>query len=118
MFFPDRHSSVVTSPQAVAEGLEERRAALAHMEVDCEALSRFVTPGEAGRIRSRLAQMRRDWEELMGRVEQLEGQLNQSTSYWQRYNDNREQVYSNTKWNSSMQKLLLIICGATGGSYF
>lgn len=82
--------------QAVAEGLEERRAALAHMEADCEALSSCVTPGETGRIRSRLAQMRRYWEELKGRAEQLGGQLNQSASYWQRYNNNLEQVYSNT----------------------
>lgn len=78
----------------MSEGLEERRAALAHMEADCEALSSFVTPGEAGRIRARLAQMRRYWEELKGRVEQLGGQLNQSASYWQRYNDNLEQVLS------------------------
>lgn len=80
----------------MGEGLEERTAALSHMEADCEALSRFVTPGEAGRIRTRLTQMRRYWEELKGRVEQLGGQLNQSASYRQRYNDNLEQVYSNT----------------------
>ncbi|XP_074471050.1 nesprin-1-like isoform X3 [Sebastes fasciatus] len=82
----------ISTVEAVAEGLEERRTALAHMEADCEALSRFVTPGEAGRIRARLALMRRYWEELKGRVEQLGGQLNQSASYWQRYNDNLEQV--------------------------
>ncbi|XP_028460432.1 nesprin-1-like [Perca flavescens] len=85
----DKHISTV---DAVAEGLEERRAALAHMEADCEALSSCVTPGETGRIRSRLAQIRHYWEELKGRAEQLGGQLNQSASYWQRYNDNLEQV--------------------------
>lgn len=74
------------------EDLEKRKAALVHMESDCEALSRFVTPGEAGRIRTRLTQMRCCWEELQGRVEQLGGQLNQSVSYRQRYNDNLEQV--------------------------
>lgn len=90
------YSSAVTSLQAMGEGLEERRAALAHMEADCEALSRFVTPGEAGHIRARLTQMRRCWEELKGRVEQLGGQLNQNATYRQRYNDNLEQVYSTT----------------------
>lgn len=86
----------------MGKGLEERKAALAHIETDCEALSRFVTPGEAGRIRARLTQTRRYWDELKGRVEQLGGQLNQSASYRQRYNDNLEQVFSNTpklyKW--------------------
>lgn len=81
----------------MGEGLDERKAALARMEADCEALSRFVTPGEAGHIRAQLAQMRRYWEELKGRVEELGGQLNQSRSYRQRYNDNLEQVYSKTQ---------------------
>lgn len=84
------------SLQEVGKGLEERRAALAHMEEDCEALSGFVTPGEAGCIRAQLSQMRRYWEELKGRVEQLGGQLNQSVCYRQRYNDNHEQVFSNS----------------------
>lgn len=70
------------------------------MEADCEALSKFVTPGEAGHIRARLVQMRRYWEELKGRVDELGGQLNQSVSYRQRYNDNLEQV-----WRSLVQKL-------------
>ncbi|XP_040920912.1 nesprin-1-like [Toxotes jaculatrix] len=82
----------ISTVEEVGKGLEERRAALGHMEADCEALSRFVTPGEAGRIRARLTQIRRYWEELKGRVEQLGGQLNQSASYRQRYNDNLEQV--------------------------
>lgn len=96
ILFPDYHSFAVASLQTVEGGLEERRAALAHMEADCEALSRFVTPGQAGHIRAKLTQMRCHWEELKGRVEQLEGQLNQSVSYRQRYNDNLEQVYSDT----------------------
>lgn len=72
------------------------------MEADCETLSEFVTPGEAGRIRARLAQMGRCWEELRERVEQLGGQLNQSASYRQRYNDNLEQVRSNPQYFTSV----------------
>lgn len=67
------------------------------MEADCDALSRFVTPGEAGRIRAQLIQMRRCWEELKGRAEQLGAQLNQSASYRQRCNDNLEQVHGNAQ---------------------
>lgn len=79
----------------MAVGLEQRREVLAGMEADCEALARFVTPGEAGRIWARLTHMRHYWEELKGKVEQLGGQLNQSALFRQRYNDNREQVLSN-----------------------
>lgn len=85
----------LVSLQTAAEGLEDRRAVLDLMEADCESLSRFVTPGEAGHIRAQLTQMRRYWEELKGRVEQLGGQLNQSALFRQRYNDNLEQVYGN-----------------------
>lgn len=67
------------------------------MEADCEALTRFVTPGEAGHFWAKLTQMRCYWDELKGRVEQLEGQLNQSASSRQRYNNNLEQVHSNQK---------------------
>lgn len=63
------------------------------MEADCEALSRFLTPGEAGCIRARLTHMRRYWEELKESAEQLKGQLNQNASYRQKYNDNLEQVF-------------------------
>lgn len=72
--------------------LEERRAALEHMEADCEALTRFVTPGEAGHFWVKLSRMKCHWDELKERVEQLQGHLNQSVSSRQRYNDNLEQV--------------------------
>lgn len=62
------------------------------MEADCEALTRFVTPGEAGHFWVKLSQMKYHWDELKGRVEQLEGHLSQSVSSRQRYNDNLEQV--------------------------
>jgi nesprin-1 len=78
--------------QFVGARLEERAAILSHLEAESEALSGFVTPGEAGRIRARLAQMERYWEELKESVEQLGGQLNQSATCRQRFNNNLEQV--------------------------
>lgn len=62
------------------------------MEADCEALTRFVTPGEAGHFWVTLSQMKCHWDELKGRVEQLEGHLSQSVSSRQRYSDSLEQV--------------------------
>ncbi|XP_024912651.1 nesprin-1-like [Cynoglossus semilaevis] len=78
--------------EEVEKGLDDRRSALTLMEADCEALSRFLTPGEAGCIRARLTHMRRYWEELKESAEQLKGQLNQNASYRQKYNDNLEQI--------------------------
>lgn len=84
---------LLPSLQAVAEGLEARSPSLLRMEEDFEALLRFMTPGESGCIRTRLVQMRRSWQELMEKTEQLTGQLNQSASYRQRCSDNLEQVF-------------------------
>lgn len=81
-----------TLPQAVGEGLEERRAALAHMESDCEALLRFLTPGEADHIWAKLTDMKLCWEKLKFKIEQLERQLNVSPWYRDR-DDAFEQVY-------------------------
>ena len=80
--------------QAVEAALEEKRAWLVQLEGQSQALSGYVTPGEAGRIRARLGQMGRGLEELRGRVQQLIGQLQQSASHRQRYSDNLEQVSS------------------------
>lgn len=76
----------------MGEGLEERRAALAHMESDCEALLRFLTPGEADHIWAKLTEMRLYWEELKFKIEQLERQRNVSRWYKDR-DDAFEQVY-------------------------
>ena len=65
---------------------------LVQLEGQSQALSGYLTPGEAGRIRARLGQMGRGLEELRGRVQQLVGQLHQSASHRQRYSDNLEQV--------------------------
>uniref|UniRef100_A0A8K9Y661 Spectrin repeat containing nuclear envelope protein 1 n=1 Tax=Oncorhynchus mykiss TaxID=8022 RepID=A0A8K9Y661_ONCMY len=93
--------------------LEERAAILSHLEAESEALSGFVTPGEAGRIRARLAQMERYWEELKESVEQLGGELNQSATCRQRFNNDLEQVTQtsmvtriSTKESSSLRSWL------------
>lgn len=87
----------VESQQTVVRALEERRAALEHTEADCEALTRVVTPGEAGHFWVKLSQMKCHWDELKARVEHLQGHLSQSVSSRQRYNDNLEQVQVSLK---------------------
>lgn len=82
-----------TLAQTVGEGLEERRAALAHMESDCEALLRFLTPGEADRIWAKLTEMKLHWEELKLKIEQQQRHLN--VSAWCRGRDEAfEQVHA------------------------
>lgn len=58
--------------QTLGEGLGKGRAALAHMESDCEALLNFLTPGKADHIRAKLAGMRLQWEELKSKLERMD----------------------------------------------
>uniref|UniRef100_A0AAR2JHF7 Spectrin repeat containing, nuclear envelope 1b n=1 Tax=Pygocentrus nattereri TaxID=42514 RepID=A0AAR2JHF7_PYGNA len=44
--------------QAIEAGLEERMDVLNQLEMECHALTRFITPGEAERIKARLIQIR------------------------------------------------------------
>lgn len=67
--------------QTVGEGLGKGRAALAHMESDCEALLNFLTPGTADHIRAKLAGMRLQWEELKSKLERMDRRLSLSASY-------------------------------------
>uniref|UniRef100_A0AAR2ILP8 Spectrin repeat containing, nuclear envelope 1b n=1 Tax=Pygocentrus nattereri TaxID=42514 RepID=A0AAR2ILP8_PYGNA len=56
--------------QAIEAGLEERMDVLNQLEMECHALTRFITPGEAERIKARLIQISRYWEELKNNVKQ------------------------------------------------
>lgn len=78
--------------QTVGEDLGKGRAALAHMESDCEALLNFLTPGKADRVRAKLAGMRLQWEELKFKLERMDRQLSLSASY-RDTEDAYEQVY-------------------------
>uniref|UniRef100_A0A8K9XYB1 Spectrin repeat containing nuclear envelope protein 1 n=1 Tax=Oncorhynchus mykiss TaxID=8022 RepID=A0A8K9XYB1_ONCMY len=80
-----------SSSDPLEKHISTRAAILSHLEAESEALSGFVTPGEAGRIRARLAQMERYWEELKESVEQLGGELNQSATC-SKYTDDQSRI--------------------------
>lgn len=75
------HSFASALLQTVGEGLGKGRAALAHMESDCEALLNFLTPGKADHIRAKLAGMRLQWEELKFKLERADKRLSLCASY-------------------------------------
>lgn len=76
------------------------------METEIEPLSKFVTPGAASHIRVQLVEIRQRCDELMGKIEQLGVQLNQSTIYRQRCNDNLKQVQNITKHENVFEGVL------------
>lgn len=73
--------------------LKERAEILSQLEDRAQTLSQFVSSGESARIKARLTQIGRYWEELKESIEHLNGQLEESSSHQQKFNTNLHQVY-------------------------
>lgn len=78
--------------QAVSTELQGRAEVLSQLEADSQALAQFVSSGEAARIKARLTQIGRYWEELRESVQQLDGQLEESSSHQQKFKSSLEKV--------------------------
>ncbi len=78
--------------QAVGAELQERAEVPSRLEADSQALAQFVSSGEAARIKARLTQIGRYWEELKESVQQLDGQLEESSSHQQKFRITLEEV--------------------------
>lgn len=85
--------------QAVGTELQGRAEVLSQLEADSQALAQFVSSGEAARIKARLTQIGRYWEELRESVQQLDGQLEESSSHQQKFKTSLETV-SKAEWNT------------------
>lgn len=78
--------------QVISAELQERADVPPHLEADSQALAQFVSSGEAARIKARLTQIGRYWEELKESVQQLDGQLEESSSHQQKFTISLEEV--------------------------
>ena len=72
--------------------LREREEVHSRLEADSQALGQFLSSGEAARVRARLTQTGRYWEELRESVQQLQARLEESFSHQQRFNASLEEV--------------------------
>ena len=78
--------------QAVSAELRERAEVHSRLEADSQALGRFLSSGESARVRARLTQTGRYWEELRESVQQLQARLEESFSHQQKFNASLEEV--------------------------
>lgn len=89
--------------QAVGAELKERAEVPSQLEADSQALAQFVSSGEAARIKARLTQIGRYWEELKESVQQLDRQLEESSSHQQKFRFSLQEVktthHPNTQTN-------------------
>lgn len=78
--------------QVVETELQERARVLSGLEADSQDLARFVSSGEAARIKARLTQIGRYWDELRESVQQLDGQLRESFSHQRKFSQSFQEV--------------------------
>lgn len=78
--------------QVIAAERQERADVPSQLEADSQTLAQFVSSGEAARIKARLTQIGRYWEELRESVQQLDGQLEESSSHQQKFRMSLEEV--------------------------
>lgn len=78
--------------QVVSAELQERAEVPSQLEADSQALAQFVSSGEAARIKARLTQIGRYWEELKESVQQVVGQLEESSSHQQKFQMSLDEV--------------------------
>ena len=72
--------------------LQAQRGVSSQLEGGSQALSQFVSSGEGSRIKARLTQIGRYWEELQESVQQQEEALQESATYLQRFTCSLQQV--------------------------
>ncbi|KAF1374585.1 hypothetical protein PFLUV_G00230620 [Perca fluviatilis] len=82
----------INTVKAVGAELQERAQVPCQLEADSQALAQFVSSGEAARIKARLTQIGRYWEELKESVQQLDGQLEESSSHQLKFKISLEEV--------------------------
>ncbi|MEQ2161686.1 hypothetical protein GOODEAATRI_012073, partial [Goodea atripinnis] len=78
--------------KGVGTELQDRAAFFSQLESDSQTLAQFVSSGEAARIKARLTQIGRYWDELKESVQQLDGQLEESSSHQQKFKLNLNEV--------------------------
>ena len=65
---------------------------MSQLEMESHALTRFVTPREAERIKARLIQISRYWEELKNNVKQRGVELQVSSSHKMKLTEDLDEV--------------------------
>ncbi|XP_029943278.1 nesprin-1-like [Salarias fasciatus] len=107
----------ISTVKAVGAELQDRAQALSRLEADSQALSRFVSSGEAARIRARLTQVGRFWEELKESLQQLEAQLEQSSAHQQRFQTSLDQVQTSLRELQARLEQPLTSCTSSSETY-
>uniref|UniRef100_A0A8C1K642 Spectrin repeat containing, nuclear envelope 1a n=1 Tax=Cyprinus carpio TaxID=7962 RepID=A0A8C1K642_CYPCA len=93
--------------EMLKEGLEEKMDVFSRLEAEFHTLIHFVTPNEAGRIKTRLMQIGRYREEFKNSVEQREAELHSSLKNTKQFIQDLNEVILHTVHGSIYSSYLI-----------
>uniref|UniRef100_A0A8C1T5H7 Spectrin repeat containing, nuclear envelope 1a n=1 Tax=Cyprinus carpio TaxID=7962 RepID=A0A8C1T5H7_CYPCA len=93
--------------EMLKEGLEEKMDVFSRLEAEFHTLIHFVTPNEAGRIKTRLMQIGRYREEFKNSVEQREAELHSSLKNTKQFIQDLNEVTLHTVHGSIYSSYLI-----------
>ncbi|RXM34120.1 Nesprin-1 [Acipenser ruthenus] len=82
----------ISKVKALGKELEEKMKAIRSLEEESQALGQFVSSGEAARIKARLTQISRHWDELKEHTQHLERVLQENASHQHKFQDSLKQA--------------------------
>ncbi|XP_034001986.1 nesprin-1-like, partial [Trematomus bernacchii] len=107
----------ISTVKAVSAELQAQRGVSSQLEGGSQALSQFVSSGEGSRIKARLTQIGRYWEELQESVQQQEEALQESATYLQRFTCSLQQMDSSLSDLQKQLHLPLKSCSSSSETY-
>lgn len=96
--------------QDVESEVQAKGQVFSRLETESQALGQFLSSGESARIKARLTQIGRYWEELKENVEQLDGQLEENHSQQQKFDANLEEVRSSRCLFCQAKQSCVLMC--------
>ena len=72
--------------------IESKISSITGLEEEAQSFAQFVTTGESARIKAKLTQIRRYWEELRDHAQSLQGIILGHLSQQQKFEENLKKV--------------------------
>lgn len=94
--------------QVINKEIDGKITGISKLEDEAKSFSKFITSGECARIKAKLTQVKRYWEELRDHAQRLEGTITGNVSAQQKYEESLKQV-DNVKFNG----LFAAVCRIT-----
>uniref|UniRef100_A0A5F9C856 Spectrin repeat containing nuclear envelope protein 1 n=1 Tax=Oryctolagus cuniculus TaxID=9986 RepID=A0A5F9C856_RABIT len=82
----------ISQIKVIIQEIESKLSSIAGLEEEVQSFAQFITTGESARIKAKLTQLRRYWEELREHAQCLEGTILGHLSQQQKFEENLSKI--------------------------